>query len=900
MKKLKGYEIRQLWLDFWKSKGHDVVPSASLIPHNDPTLLWINAGVAPLKKYFDGREIPTNRRLTNAQKSIRTNDIENVGKTARHHTFFEMLGNFSIGDYFRDEVLPWAYELLTSKEWFDLDPDKLYITYYPGDKKTYELWQKCGIKEDHLIPVEGNFWEIGEGPCGPDTEIFFDRGTKYDPKNLGPIMIKEDMENDRYIEIWNIVFSQFNSKPGVPRSEYKELPSRNIDTGCGLERVACVMQEVETNYDTDLFMGIINKTEELTNTKYNGEMAFKVIADHVRSTVFALSDGATFSNEGRGYVLRRILRRAVRYAKKLGVKEPLLYKLVPACIDTMKVFYPYLLEKEEIVTKQIKLEEEKFLSTLESGEKRLLDYIKANNESKVITGEVAFLLYDTFGFPFELTLELAEENNFTVDEEGFKEQLKLQKERARKARNTDQSMNVQNEEMMKFKDEVEFIGYNQLESNSKIIALFSAGNRVLEASGKVIAVLDKTPFYGIMGGQIGDKGEILINGESFDVDDTIKLPNGQNACVVSMNESIIKVNDEVKCIVDKDRRSDIEKNHSATHLLNEALRQIIGSHVSQQGSNVSDECLRFDFNNFTLLTSEEILKVENLTKDQINKAIEVKTLEMELEEAKKLGVQAVFGEKYGKIVRVVDMDFSKELCGGTHVKNTKDIKDFVILNVESKGSGIFRVTAATGNKANEAIKQELESTMKEINMLVNKAKEIETLSKQNNFSYTFNQKQLPELVLTYQTILDYKAYLDELKEEVKNLDKAYNKQLKEKNTVSIDEFLNNVLEINQNNVIIQKVESIDVSAAKDLADRLSDKLGDSVIVLAIVSDKVVFVVKSKVKAVNAGAIAKMAAIMTSGNGGGRPDFAQAGGKDVSKVDEALEAVKLELQKLLTL
>jgi len=900
MKKLKGYEIRQLWLDFWKSKGHDVVPSASLIPHNDPTLLWINAGVAPLKKYFDGREIPTNRRLTNAQKSIRTNDIENVGKTARHHTFFEMLGNFSIGDYFRDEVLPWAYELLTSKEWFDLDPDKLYITYYPGDKKTYELWQKCGIKEDHLIPVEGNFWEIGEGPCGPDTEIFFDRGLKYDPENIGPIMIKEDLENDRYIEIWNIVFSQFNSKPGIPRSEYQELPSRNIDTGCGLERVACVMQEVETNYDTDLFMGIINKTEELTNTKYNGEMAFKVIADHVRSTVFALSDGATFSNEGRGYVLRRILRRAVRYAKKLGVKEPLLYKLVPACIDTMKVFYPYLLEKEEIVTKQIKLEEEKFLSTLESGEKRLLDYIKSNSDSKVITGDVAFLLYDTFGFPFELTLELAEENNFTVDEEGFKEQLKLQKERARKARVTDQSMNVQNEEMMKFKDEVEFIGYNQLESNSKIIALFSAGNRVLEASGKVIAVLDKTPFYGIMGGQIGDKGEILLNGESFDVDDTIKLPNGQNACVISMNESIIKVNDEVKCIVDKERRSDIEKNHSATHLLNEALRQVIGSHVSQQGSNVSDECLRFDFNNFTLLTSEEILAVEKIVKEQINKELVVKTLEMELDEAKKLGVQAVFGEKYGKIVRVVDMDFSKELCGGTHVKNTKDVKEFVILNVESKGSGIFRVTAATGNKAEEATKLELESTLKEINMLVNKAKELELLSKQNNFEFTFNQKELPILLPTYQTILEYKAYLENLKEEVKNLDKAYNKQLKEKNTVSIDDFLNNVLEINKINVIIQKVESIEVSAAKDLADRLSDKLGDSVIVLAIVSEKIVFVVKSKAKAVNAGAIAKLAAVITGGNGGGRPDFAQAGGKDVSKVDEALNTVKTELEKLLAL
>ncbi len=898
MKNLKGYEIRQLWLDFWSSKGHDVVPSASLIPNNDPTLLWINAGVAPLKKYFDGREIPTNRRLTNAQKSIRTNDIENVGKTARHHTFFEMLGNFSIGDYFRDEVLPWAFELLTSKEWFDLDPEKLYFTYYPGDEETFNLWRKCGVKEDHLIPVAGNFWEIGEGPCGPDTEIFFDRGTKYDPQDLGPIMIKEDMENDRYIEIWNIVFSQFNSKPGVPRSEYKELPSKNIDTGCGLERVACVMQEVETNYDTDLFMGIINKTEELTNTKYNGEMAYKVIADHVRSTVFALSDGATFSNEGRGYVLRRILRRAVRYAKKLGVKEPLLYKLVPACIETMKVFYPYLLEQEEIVTKQIKLEEEKFLSTLESGEKRLLDYIKSNEESKVITGEVAFLLYDTFGFPFELTLELAEESGFEVDEQGFRDQLAKQKERARKARVQDQSMNVQNEEMMKYKDEIEFVGYDTLECNSKVIAIFKDGNRVNEANGKVIIVLDKTPFYGIMGGQIGDKGEILLNGEIFDVDDTIKLPNGQNACVVSMDEATIKVGDEVKSIVDANRRHNIEKNHSATHLLNESLRKVIGSHVAQQGSNVSDECLRFDFNNFTLLNSEEILNVERLTKEQIEKGLEVKTFEMELEEAKKLGVQAMFGEKYGKVVRVVDMDFSKELCGGTHVKNTKDIDEFVILNVESKGSGIFRVTAATGSKAKEAIENELEYTLNEINMLKNKANEIVSSAKEKNIDLKFECRELPTLTLTYQTILDYKAYLELLKEEVKNLDKVYNKQLREQNTVSMDDYLNNVLEINKINVIIQKVEGIDVSAAKDLADRLSDKLGQSVIVLAIVSDKVVFVVKSKVKEVNAGQIAKMAAMITLGNGGGRPDFAQAGGKDVSKVDEALQTVKEELNKLL--
>lgn len=898
MKNLKGYEIRQLWLDFWKSKEHDVVPSASLIPHNDPTLLWINAGVAPLKKYFDGREIPQNRRLTNAQKSIRTNDIENVGKTARHHTFFEMLGNFSIGDYFRDEVLPWAFELLTSDKWLGLDPEKLYITYYPEDTDTFELWQKCGVKKDHLIPVAGNFWEIGEGPCGPDTEIFFDRGVKYDPDNLGPQMIKDDIENDRYIEIWNIVFSQFNSKPGVDRSQYKELPSKNIDTGCGLERVACVMQEVETNYDTDLFMGIINRTEELTGKKYNGEMAFKVIADHVRSTVFALSDGATFSNEGRGYVLRRILRRAVRYAKKLGMNQPLLYKLVPACIDTMKVFYPYLLEKEEIVTKQIKLEEEKFLSTLESGEKRLLDVIKSSKDTNVITGEVAFLLYDTFGFPLELTLEVANEYNFTVDEIGFKEQLEKQKERARKARVLDQSMNVQNEEMMKFKEEVTFVGYENLETNSKVKAIFKDGKLVQEGTGKLVVLFDETPFYATMGGQIGDTGEIYLNGESFDVDDTVKMPNGQSASIISMNESTLKVNDEVKCVVNVSRRKDIEKNHSATHLLNEALRQVVGSHVYQQGSNVSDDMLRFDFNNFSLLETSTVLKVESLVNEQIKNNIEVVTKEMPLEEAKKLGVQAVFGEKYGNVVRVVDMDFSKELCGGTHVSNTGEINNFTILNIESKGSGIFRITAATGNRVQEALKEELSSTVKEINMLENKAKEILEVAKQKNIDLVFENIDKPELVNSYQSIINYRQYIEVLKEQVKNLDKAFNKQVKEQNIVSLDKFLENVLEINGINVIIDKVEGLDISLAKDLADRLSDKLGNSIIVLAIVSDKVVFIVKSKVKEVNAGAIAKMAAIATSGNGGGRPDFAQAGGKDVSKVEEALNLVKEEIGKLI--
>ncbi|MFA5542877.1 MAG: alanine--tRNA ligase, partial [Bacilli bacterium] len=402
MKNLKSYEIRQIWLDFFKEKGHDIIESAPLIPNNDPTLLWINAGVTPLKKYFDGSDIPNNKRMANAQKCIRTNDIENVGKTARHHTFFEMLGNFSIGDYFREEALEFAIEILTSPKWYGFDLDRLYFTVYPDDTDTIDKWISLGVNPSHIIKLEGNFWEIGEGPCGPDTEIFYDRGKKYDPDGLGIKMLEEDMSNERYIEIWNIVFSQYNAKNGVPRDKYKELPSKNIDTGMGLERMACVIQGVDTNYETDLFMPIINEVEKLVNRKYDGEMAYKVIADHTRTVVFSLSDGATFSNEGRGYVLRRLLRRAVRFGKKLGMNEPFLYKLVSVVVDNMKNAYPYLITKIELVTKLVKMEEEKFLMTLESGEKKLLDYIKAS-DNKLIDKEVAFLLYDTFGFPFELT-----------------------------------------------------------------------------------------------------------------------------------------------------------------------------------------------------------------------------------------------------------------------------------------------------------------------------------------------------------------------------------------------------------------------------------------------------------------------------------------------------------------
>ena len=885
MKQLKAYEIRQMWLDFWKSKGHDIIESASLIPHNDPTLLWINAGVAPLKKYFDGREVPKNRRMANAQKSIRTNDIENVGKTARHHTFFEMLGNFSVGDYFRDDAIKWAVELLTSKEWFDFPKEKLYITYYPDDIDTYNRWIECGISASHLVPVEGNFWEIGEGPCGPDTEIFFDRGEKYDPENIGPRLIADDIENDRYIEIWNIVLSQFNSKIGVKRSEYKELPSKNIDTGSGLERLACVMQGVETNYDTDLFMPIIRKTEEITGVKYSGQMAFKVIADHVRSTVFALSDGASFSNEGRGYVLRRILRRAVRYGKVLGMKEAFLYKLVRPCVELMEVFYPYLLEKEELVTNQIKKEEEKFLSTLESGEKKLKEYMATSKEN-IIPGNVAFLLYDTFGFPLELTIEAALENKFSVDEAGFKEELQKQKERARSARGAMQSMNVQNADMMAFKEESVFVGYDTLDVNSTVVGLFSEGRSSNCAKGRVIVVLKETPFYGEMGGEIGDKGTISLNGEEFDCIDTIKLPNGQSGMVVEMEETEISLGDVVKARVDAKVRASISANHSATHLMNEALREVGGKHILQQGSYVSDKFLRFDFNNYSMFSSDDLLKIEAIVNEKIKEHIDVTTKVLPIEEAKKLGAQAVFGEKYGDKVRVVDMDYSKEFCGGCHVKNTKDIEKFAILSIESKGSGIFRIEAASKVNIKLALEERLANTLNEMKQLEERIKSYKAELKDNSESL-----KAPEFVESYKYVLDVKEYVAKLKEDAKQLEKKLSQLKKSSSKMDVSDYAGKFEVANGINYLVRKFDNESLDSLKDLADNLVEKKDSSVVLFAnVVGDKVIFVCKNKVNTLSAGTLVKEAAIVTSGNGGGRADFAQAGGKNASKVDDALNKV----------
>lgn len=898
MKKFRSDEIRTMWLDFWRSKGHDIIDSAPLVPINDPTLLWINAGVAPLKKYFDGTSIPKNKRMANAQKSIRTNDIENVGRTARHHTFFEMLGNFSIGDYFREEALTFAMEILTSPRWYGMDINRLYFTVYPNDQDTIQKWMELGVAEDHIIPLADNFWEIGEGPCGPDTEIFFDRGESYDPDHIGVRLLREDISNERYIEIWNIVFSQYNAKAGIPRDQYKELPSKNIDTGMGLERMACVLQEVPTNYETDLFLPIIAKTASITGVDYHGQMAFKVIADHVRSVVFALSDGATFSNEGRGYVLRRLLRRAVRYARILGMNEAILYRLVATVVENMRHFYTYLPSKAEMVTKQIKMEEEKFLMTLASGEKRLLDFIEQANE-KIISSQVAFLLYDTFGFPFELTLEVAEEHGFQVDKKGFSSLLQEQKNRARSARSKDQSMNIQNEAMMQFKKASLFVGYDQLLIKAKVTALFQEGRRVQQAKNQVLAVFDQTPFYAESGGQIGDIGFLTVHSQNYTIENTIKLPNGQHASLIDMKDTLLHEKDLVQLAVDETFRQDVARNHSATHLLNEALRQVIGNHVVQQGSMVSNHLLRFDFNHFVPLTNEEILQVEKLVNTEIEKNHPVVVKEMAIEEAKKTGAQALFGEKYNDIVRVIDMDFSKELCGGTHVTQTGEIDKFAILSVETKGSGIYRIEATTKDHIFDELNQSLENIGAEINALLDKKKTLEAVASEENIVLTSPLFELSNPIESYQMVINRRMEWETLRNIVKDMDKEYTKKKREAQVIDLSVLLALKKQIKDYSVLIHRLDDFSVEQLKDTVDRLSDQLANSMVFIGSKQEeKVVFICKNKIPQLSAGALVKIAALHTNGNGGGRNDFAQAGGKDSSKLDEALAIVEKEVTELL--
>lgn len=864
MKNLTANEIRTIWLNFWKERGHYVEPSASLIPHNDPTLLWINAGVAALKKYFDGSEIPANKRITNVQKSLRTNDIENVGMTARHHTFFEMLGNFSIGDYFRNEVIPWAFDLLTNEKYFGIDPMKLYITYHPDDEATKNLWIRCGMQEDHMIPLEDNFWCIGEGPCGPDTEIFFDRGEKYDPNHLGIRLLKEDIENDRYIEIWNIVFSQYNAQEGVARKDYKELPHKNIDTGGGLERFACIMQGAETNFETDLFLPIIKETEKLTKVPYEeNKMAYRVIADHIRTCTFALSDGASFSNEGRGYVLRRILRRAMRYGRKLGIYEPFLYRLVDVVTDIMKDFYPYLLEHKERVKKTIYSEEVRFLKTLASGEQLLRKMMEDNT---TLTGEEAFKLYDTYGFPIELTVEIASENGVKVDMDGFHEEMKKQKERARAARGDLQSMNRQSADLMSFTLPSEF-DYESTNMEARIIGLFKDGKRVdmIEEEGDVI--FDHTCFYSESGGQAPDKGTIMNGETEAEVLDVQKAPNHQFLHHVHLLYGTLHEGDILSLAIDTKKRYLTRKNHSSAHLLQSALRKVLGDHVHQEGSYVDDEIMRFDFSHSSKITDTELKEIEALVNGWINDAIEQKTLLLPIEEAKKTGATALFDEKYGDVVRVVTFgDVSKEFCGGTHVHNTAEIGCFAIEFEESIASGVRRIQARTGLKAYELLKKR-EALLADIQAMMKAGSYLEI---QDRLKTLLHEKE----VLTLE-----------------------NCRLKEKEaSFEAKQLENRFVMYNGVHLLAAYLNDTDRDGLMKRMDQLKTVYDDDVIVLIGGKDGNLPIVShvsalAQKEGIRAGDLVKAVSGILGGSGGGRPEMASGGGKDASKIDEALAKVK---------
>ncbi|HEL1097755.1 TPA: alanine--tRNA ligase [Streptococcus equi subsp. zooepidemicus] len=868
MKQLTSAQIRQMWLDFWKSKGHSIEPSANLVPVNDPTLLWINSGVATLKKYFDGSVIPENPRITNAQKSIRTNDIENVGKTARHHTMFEMLGNFSIGDYFRDEAIEWGFELLTSPEWFDFPKEKLYMTYYPDDKDSYNRWIALGVEPSHLIPLEENFWEIGAGPSGPDTEIFFDRGEAYDPDHIGIRLLEEDIENDRYIEIWNIVLSQFNADPTIPRSEYKELPNKNIDTGAGLERLVAVMQGAKTNFETDLFMPIIKEVEKLSGHTYDQDgdnMSFKVIADHIRALSFAIGDGALPGNEGRGYVLRRLLRRAVMHGRRLGIHETFLYKLVATVGHIMESYYPEILEKRDFIEKIIKREEETFARTIDAGSghlDQLLAQLKEKGQDR-LDGKDIFKLYDTYGFPVELTEELAEDAGYKIDHEGFKAAMKEQQDRARAAAVKGGSMGMQNETLAGITEPSEFLYETETVASRLSVIIVDNERSEMVSEGQALLVFDQTPFYAEMGGQVADHG--VIKNDKGDlvarVIDVQKAPNGQPLHTVEILASLA-LDTVYTLAIDHKRRYAVEKNHTATHLLHAALHKVIGRHATQAGSLNEEAFLRFDFTHFEVVTAQELRRIEEEVNEQIWKALAITTTETDIETAKVMGAMALFGEKYGKTVRVVQIgDYSVELCGGTHLSNSSEIGLFKIIKEEGIGSGTRRIIAVTGQQAFESFRKQ-EDTLKEIAHTL-KVPQIE---------------QLPSKVVS-------------LSEQIRDLQKEI-AELKEKAAAAqAGDVFKKVQEANGLRYIASEVSVSDAGALRTFADNWKQRDYSDVLVLAAsIGEKVNVLVASKDKRAHAGNLIKALAPIVSGRGGGKPDMAMAGGSDASKLSELLAAV----------
>jgi alanyl-tRNA synthetase len=871
MKNLSGSQIRRMFLDFFKEKGHAIEPSASLVPHDDPSLLWINSGVATLKKYFDGRVTPENPRITNAQKSIRTNDIENVGKTARHHTFFEMLGNFSIGDYFKEEAIEWAWEFLTDEKWIGFDKELLSVTIHPEDQEAFEYWnKKIGLPEERIIRLEGNFWDIGEGPSGPNTEIFYDRGSEYGNDPEDPELYPGG-ENDRYLEVWNLVFSQFNHNPD---GTYTPLPRKNIDTGMGLERIASVVQNVPTNFDTDLFMPIIQATEQISGKKYGvnkeTDVAFKVIADHIRTVAFAVGDGALPSNEGRGYVLRRLLRRAVRYAKQIAINRPFMYELVSVVGEIMVDFYPEVKEKADFIEKVIRNEEERFHETLHEGLAILAGVIKKEKEkgSETITGADVFRLYDTYGFPVELTEEYAEEEGMKIDHAGFEVEMELQRERARAARQDVDSMHVQGGVLGDIKVESKFVGYDQLETTSTVLAIVKNGELITAAAGgeEVQLILDVTPFYAESGGQIADFGTLEASGLKVSVKDVQKAPNGQSLHKAIVEAGTLTTNVQVTAKVDAANRVKIIKNHTATHLLQRALKNVLGEHVNQAGSLVEPDRLRFDFSHFGQVKPEELEQVEKIVNKQIWENIEVDITYKPISEAKSMGAMALFGEKYGDIVRVVKVgDFSLELCGGCHVPNTAVIGLFKIVSESGIGAGTRRIEAVTGEAAYHLLNEQ-------VGLLKDAAEKLKANPK------------------------DIASRIDGLMAEMKQLQRENESLAAKLGNIEAGNLLANVKEINSVKVLSAKVQAADMNNLRNMADDIKQKLGSAIIVLGSASEGKVNLIAAVTKDLiekgyHAGKLIKEVASICGGGGGGRPDMAQAGGKNPEKLDEAIQFVE---------
>lgn len=867
---MKSYEIRQKWLDFFASKGHKIEPSASLVPHNDPSLLWINAGMAPLKPYFDGRVKPDNPRIAGAQKCIRTNDIENVGRTRRHQTFFEMLGNFSIGDYFKEETIVWAWEFLTDPQWIGFDPDRLSVTIHPEDDEAFELWnKKIGIPAERIYKLEENFWDIGEGPCGPCTEIFYDRGDAYG--DLSDPECWPGGENERFLEVWNLVFSQFNhNKDG----SYTPLPNKNIDTGAGLERFASILQNVDSNFDTDLFRPIIEATCNISKIEYGKneehDIALKVIADHVRTVTFSVGDGVMPSNEGRGYVIRRLLRRAVRYGKVIGIDQPFLYRLVPVVGDIMGSHYQEVVEKREFIEKVIRTEEERFHETLSEGLSLLTGLVEAAKKSGEprISGEDAFKLYDTYGFPYDLTEDFALEHGMQVDHEGFERAMEEQRQRARAARQDSGSMNVQGGPLSELAVKSEFVGYNELVVKSKIAAIIH-GNEFVDMIGageECSVILEHTPFYAESGGQISDHGRLFNDKLSADVKDVVKAPQGQHVHIVHIHSGMLKLGDIVTAEVDRGLREDIVKNHTATHLLHRALKDVLGEHVNQAGSLVGPDKLRFDFSHLGSVSAEELVEVERRVNEQVWKNTQLNMMYKPLSEAKAMGAMALFGEKYGDIVRVVQIgDYSIELCGGCHVEETGQIGLFKIIGESGIGSGVRRIEAVTGKHA-----------YKHMDLLISRLNDAAELLKASP--------------------LDVPKRLDGLLGQLKELQRD-NESLRGKlGSMEAGSLINQAKQVAGITMLSAQVAGMDMDQLRNMADDMKQKLGSAVIILGSPYEGKVNIVAAVTKdligrGLHAGKLAKETAAYCGGGGGGRPDLAQAGGRDAAKLVGALERVE---------